>query len=135
MSQGTQTSRLERRNYPRVRVPSVHIRCDAEMYVVNDWSYGGCQFDKYTGCMRPGDRVSLELYMHDFHEVEGMPIEAAVMRFEPDDNNALALKFLDLTPQTILDYCDSVEKSVPNDDLDGLIQQMEKKVDLIFERI
>jgi len=102
----------DRRDTLRTRVPSIEIQCDGNMYIVKDWSFGGCQIDNFSGELRPGNTISLELYLLGFHDCDCLPIEAEVIRFEPDNNNALTVKFLDLNAQAIMSYCDNVEKNL-----------------------
>lgn len=111
-SKNTETNKSERRDSSRTTAPSIEIKCEGDMYVIKDWSFGGCQFENYSGKLRSGDTVLLDLFLLGFHDREGLPITAEVIRFEQDNNQSLALKFLDLNAQTILNYCDSVEKSL-----------------------
>jgi len=107
----SETTEADRRNSARTSVPSIEIRCDGDMYKVKDWSVGGCQFENYTGELRPGDAVLVDFYLLGFHHCDGLPIKAEVIRFESENNNSLALKFLELNAQAIMNYCDSVEKN------------------------
>jgi len=111
LSNADEIAKKDRRRSSRVLAPTIEILCDGDMYVVHNWGIGGCQFSNYTGYLRPDDLLMLELYLLGFREFESLSIKAKVLRYDPENENTLALQFLDLSAQTILDYCDSVEKS------------------------
>ena len=101
-----------RRSKPRTSVASIKIRCDGEIYVPDDWGLGGCRIPNYSGQLRPGTTVLIELFLNVVHEHDGLPIKAEVLRFEPENNNALALCFTDLSARDIADFCDTVDQKL-----------------------
>ena len=112
-SKGTdQGNRTERRGRSRTDVPSVHLRCDGDVYVADNWGLGGARISGYTGRWRPGTTVLVELFLNVVHEHDALPIKAEVVRFEPENNNTLAFRFIDLTAQDIVDFCNIVDESL-----------------------
>ena len=132
MSQNAQSTKSDRRSSTRLCEPLFEIRCDGELYMVNNWSFSGCKIENYSGKLRPGHFVSFEMYLLGFHDFEGLSIQSEVMRFEPENGHALAIKFSDLSVEAVLDYCDRMERSAPNDDL---LQRIEKSVDKLLASI
>ncbi len=108
--QSVDATKPDQRNSPRTATPSFEIQCENQFYSVEDWGLGGCKIANYEGQLRPGGTVPIELFVLGCHEFDGLPIEAEVLRFEPGENNALALKFDGLTAQTIMAYCDGIEE-------------------------
>lgn len=113
--QTADSAQPDRRSRPRTNVPSLEIRCDGELYVTDDWGLGGCRISNYTGQLRPGTSVLIELYLNIDHDHEGLPVRAEVVRFEPDNNNALALCFVNLNAQDIVDFCNIVDEGIGNE--------------------
>jgi hypothetical protein len=105
-------SRPNQRRNPRTRVPSIKIRCDSKLYVPQNWGLGGCLISNYNGQLRPGTTVLIELFLNVVHEHDGLPVKAEVVRFDPDDNSALALRFADLSAQDIIDFCEAVDENL-----------------------
>ena len=101
----------DRRSKPRTSVASIKIRCDGDVFVPDDWGLGGCRISNYSGQLRPGTTVLIELFLNVVHEHDGLPIKAEVLRFEPENNNALALCFTDLSARDIADFCDTVDRN------------------------
>ena len=102
----------ERRSRPRTRVPSIEVRCDDGLYVTDDWGLGGCRFSNYTGEWRPGTSTFVELFLNIDQDHEGLPVKAEVVRFEPENNNALAMCFVGLGAQNIVDFCNRVDSNL-----------------------
>ncbi len=102
----------KRRTTQRTSVPSIKIRCDGEIYVPDDWGLGGCRISNYSGQLRPGTTVLVELFLNVVHEHDGLPVKAEVVRFEPDNNNILAFCFADLSARDIVDFCDTVDENL-----------------------
>lgn len=101
-----------RRGSPRTILPTIEVRIDGAFYSVEDWSLGGCRLVGYEGDLQPGSMAAIGVFLRGCREHEGMAVEAEVMRFEAGNDNALALKFVDLQAKDIMAYCDAVEKSM-----------------------
>jgi len=99
----------ERRGHKRTIAPTFKIRCDGQIYVPDDWSLGGCRISGYKGELLPGTIILIEVFLNVVHEHDALPVKAEVVRREPEHDNALALKFLDLNADDILTYCDMIE--------------------------
>jgi len=102
----------DRRTSPRTNVPSIEIRCDGDLYITEDWGLGGCRISNYQGQWRPGTSALIELYLNIDHDHEGLPVRAEVVRFDPEHNNSLALCFVNLSAEDIIDFCDTVEEGL-----------------------
>lgn len=107
-AQVAKKAKPDRRRAVRAKVPTIKLRSDGEVYTVVDWSWAGCLVTGYRGELRPGSSTIVELLLFVDQELEGLPALAQVVRFEPQNNNALALHFTRLKPQDFLSYCDSV---------------------------
>lgn len=104
----------ERRSTPRTKEPSIVVRCDGQDYAAVDLGLGGCRFFDYEGDLRPGESTLIELFLPIGNQQKGLPVRAEVVRFDPDQNNALALCFVNLSPERFMNFCDAV-----NIDLDS----------------
>ena len=121
----TDTAASNRRRSVRTQEPSIEVRCEGDIYGVIDWSFGGCQIDNYSGYLRPGDQVSLGVYLLGFHDCDCLSLLAEVTRFVPEENNALALEFKDFTARKFMSYCDRVENYIRTNNFDIDVQQVE----------
>lgn len=104
-----EASQTERRGHERTIAPTFKIRCDGQIYVPDDWSLGGCRISGYKGDLLPGTVILIEVFLNVVHEHDALPVRAEVVRREPENDNALALEFLDLSADDILAYCDMIE--------------------------
>lgn len=77
--------------------------------MVDDWSVEGCRIVNYDGPLRPGRIAIVDILLFVDHGSESLPAIAEVVRFEPENNNALALHYRELRPRDFKDYCDRVE--------------------------
>ena len=111
-AQTASMAQSDRRSSPRTNVPSIEIRCDGDLYVTEDWGLGGCRISNYKGQWRPGTSALIELYLNIDQDHEGLPIRVEVVRFEPENNNALALCFVNLSADDIVDFCNTVDESM-----------------------
>ena len=85
-----------RRKTPRTEVPSIEVEISGERHYTKNWSLGGCLVAKYTGSARPGDGLEATLFLRIGREHQGLLVRAEVVRYRTDQDNALALRFLDL---------------------------------------
>ncbi len=113
LEQKTGEAQPNRRSKPRTTVPCIKIRCENELYVPEDWGLGGCRIANYEGQLRPGTTVLIEMFLNVVHEHDGLPVKAEVVRFEPENNNSLALFFADLSARDIEDFCEASGKNFP----------------------
>ncbi len=101
-----------RRSTPRTSAPSIKVRCDGGLYVPDNWGLGGCLISNYKGQLRPGTSVLIELFLNVVHEHDGLPVRAEIVRYEPDNNNALAFRFESLSAGELIDFCDIIDESL-----------------------
>lgn len=101
-----------RRRHRRTTVPLIEVRCDDDTHRAADWSLGGCRICGYNGQWRPGTAVLVELFLNIDHGHDGLPVRAEVVRFEPDNDNTLALCFQGLTARDIIEFCDLIDEDI-----------------------
>lgn len=107
----SEDAQSDRRGMNRSELPFVKLICDGVSYVPDNWSLGGCLITQYSGKLRPGTSVLVELFLNIDHEHDGLPVRAEIVRYEPDNDHALALRFEDLNAQKILEYCNLAEEN------------------------
>lgn len=103
------TTNQNRRKSPRTKVPSIEIEVGGIRYVSEDWGLGGCRVSSYTGHLRSGDTVGIKLFLKIGREHQGLVVKAEVVRFDQEQNNALAFRFVDLDAEDMKNFCKSVE--------------------------
>ncbi len=98
-----------RRRGLRTHVPSIEIEIAGERHACTDWSLGGCRIVHYEGDLRPGDRISVSMYLRIGRAHDGLSVEAEILRYEPDEENGLAMRFDGVDGNTMTEFCRAVE--------------------------
>lgn len=105
-------AKSNKRRGTRTHVPSVELRLDGARHVCSDWGLGGCRISGYSGPLRPGDKTVVELYLRLGREHKGLRVDAHVLRYEPDPDDGLALRFEGLNADVFTAFCRAVEEEL-----------------------
>ena len=83
----------DRRALPRSSKPVLEMRIDGHVFAPEDWSLSGCRITDYDGHLRPGQLANVELFLRGCRDGDGLSVIATAMRYEPDNERRLALRF------------------------------------------
>jgi hypothetical protein len=84
----------------RIDAISIDIELEEKFFTTLDWSLGGFLIDRYEGRRRPGDEITISLYIRVGDHTYEHVARAGVVRFVPGKNQ-LACRFLSLDMGTI----------------------------------
>jgi hypothetical protein len=84
----------------RIDAISIDIELEEKFFTTLDWSLGGFLIDMYEGRRRPGDEVTVGIYVKVGDKTYEHTARAGVVRYVPD-RKQLACRFLGLDAASI----------------------------------
>ena len=96
----THTQVQDLRRDKRIDHISIDIELEAKFFTTLDWSLGGFLIERYEGRRRPGDEITVGIFVRVGDKTYEHVARAGVVRFVPGKNQ-LACRFLSLEAPVI----------------------------------